>query len=444
MNKFKGLLLGIIFTFSSLYTFAQLPTSFKFDFGAGKVAKGYTQVLPESVYTKEKGFGFLPNAPIVSETRKGKDALTSDFCTSTQSFYFTVDIPEGNYNVKLYLGDTKGTSTTTVKVENRRLMLEKVITPEGKVEAKEFTVNVRTPRINDTESVKLKPREFEYLHWDNQLTFEFADVNPKICGLEITKANDSVITVFLAGNSTVVDQIQEPYAAWGQMIPRFFKAKDIVFANYAESGETIKSFAGAKRLDKVMSLMKAGDYFFIEFAHNDQKAGSGVEANTTYKEFLRSYIQKTKEKGGIPVLVTSMLRRNFDDNGKIINTLGDFPDAMRQVAKDENVALIDLNAMSKVLFETMGPEKSMKAFVHYEANTFPEQTKAIHDNTHFSNYGAYEIAKCIIEGIKQAKLGIATSLISDLPSFDPAHPDEETSFSLPHSPLVHVVKPDGN
>lgn len=444
MNKFRALLLGIIFTFSSLYTFAQSPTSFKFDFGAGKVAKGYTQVIPESVYTKEKGFGFLPNAPIVSETRKGKDALTSDFCTSTQSFYFTVDIPEGNYNVKLYLGDTKGTSITTVKVENRRLMLEKVITPEGKVVAKEFTVNVRTPRINDTESVKLKPREFEYLHWDNQLTFELADVNPKICGLEITKANDSVITVFLAGNSTVVDQIQEPYAAWGQMIPRFFKAKDVVFANYAESGETIKSFAGAKRLDKVMSLMKAGDYFFIEFAHNDQKAGSGVEANTTYKEFLRSYIQKTKEKGGIPVLVTSMLRRNFDDNGKIINTLGDFPDAMRQVAKDENVALIDLNAMSKVLFETMGPEKSMKAFVHYEANTFPEQTKAIHDNTHFSNYGAYEIAKCIIEGIKQAKLGIATSLISDLPSFDPTRPDDEASFSLPHSPLVHVVKPDGN
>lgn len=444
MNHLKASLFGTVISLCSFQSFSQATTDFKFDFGSGKVAKGYTQVLPTSVYSKEKGFGFLPNAQIVSETRKGKNALTSDFCTSTQPFFFTVDIPEGNYDVKLLLGDTKGTSTTTVKVENRRLMLEKVITTDGEIVTKEFTVNVRTPNINATEKVKLKPRELAYLHWDNQLTFEFNDASPKICGLEITKASDKTVTVFLAGNSTVVDQAQEPFAAWGQMIPRFFKAKNVVFANYAESGETIKSFAGAKRLDKVMSLIKAGDYFFIEFAHNDQKAGTGIEANTTYKEYLKSYIQQTKEKGAIPVLVTSMLRRHFNAEGKINNSLGEFPEAMRQVAKEENVALIDLNAMSKVLFETMGPQKSMKAFVHYDANTFPEQTKAIHDDTHFSNYGAYELAKCIVEGIKQAKLGIANDLLDGLPSFNPANPDDEASFNFPHSPLVNVVKPDGN
>ena len=440
MNFYKAFFLLGIVSFNAL---AQPKTEFKFDFGSGKVAKGYTQVSVESYYSKEKGFGFMPNSKVENVSRKGKNALTSDFCTSKEPFFFTVDIPEGNYDVTLILGDAEGESTTTVKVENRRLMLEKVSTTKGEFLTKNFTVNVKTPQINATEKVKLKPRELNYLHWDNQLTFEFSDSSPKVCAIEISKSDDDIITVFLAGNSTVVDQAQEPYAAWGQMIPRFFKAEKVVFANHAESGETIRSFISEKRLDKIMSQIKAGDYFFIEFAHNDQKANSGVEANTTYKDYLRSFIQKTKAKGATPVLVTSMHRRNFDATGKIVNTLGDFPEAMRQVAKDENVALIDLNAMSKTLFETLGIENSMKAFVHYAANTFPGQDKDIHDDTHFSNYGAYQLAKCMVEGIKSTKLGISKYILDGLPNYNPAKPDSLESWNFPYSPLVNVIKPDG-
>lgn len=438
------LLITNLLLLKTLDSFSQNETEFKFDFGMGKTAKSYTQISPESIYTKEKGFGFIPNTKVESMSRKGKNALTTDFCTSKEPFFFTVDIPEGNYNIKLTLGDAEGESTTTVKVENRRLMLEKISTSQGEIVTKTFTVNVKSPQINATEKVKLKPRELNYLHWDNQLTFEFNGTAPKICGLEISKAADDITTVFLAGNSTVVDQVQEPYAAWGQMIPRFFKAEKVVFANHAESGETIRSFVSEKRLDKIMSQIKAGDYFFIEFAHNDQKANSGVEANTTYKEYLRTYIQKTREKGATPVLVTSMYRRNFDAAGKLVNTLGDFPEAMRQTANEQNVALIDLNAMSKTLFEALGVENSKKAFVHYAANTFPGQDKEIHDDTHFSNYGAYQLAKCIIEGIKKANLGISEYLLNGLPTFDPSKPDPLETWSFPHSPLVKVIKPDGN
>ncbi|WP_394990565.1 rhamnogalacturonan acetylesterase [Emticicia sp.] len=441
MNFHKAFfLLGIL----SFNAFSQSKTEFKFDFGSGKTAKGYTQVSAESYYSKQKGFGFMSNSKVESINHKGKNALTSDFCTSNQPFFFTVDILEGNYNVKVILGDIEGESTTTVKVENRRLMLEKVTTAKGEFLTKNFTVNVRNAQINATEKVKLKIRELNYLHWDNQLTFEFSDALPKICGLEITKTADDVITVFLAGNSTVVDQAQEPYAAWGQMIPRFFKAEKVVFANHAESGETIKSFVSEKRLEKIMSQIKAGDYFFIEFAHNDQKANSGLEAHTTYKEYLKSYIQQIKAKGATPVLITSMHRRNFDAAGKIINTLGDFPEAMRQIAIEQNVALIDLNAMSKTLFETMGQENSKKAFVHYAANTFPGQEKGIHDDTHFSNYGAYQLAKCIVESIKNTKLNISKYIIDEFLTYDPAKPDSLESWNFPHSPLVNVIKPDGN
>lgn len=438
------LLITNLLLLTTLSSFSQNGTEFKFDFGSGKTAKGYTQVYAESAYSKEKGYGFMPNSKIESVNRKAKNALTADFCTSKESFFFTVDIPEGNYNIKLTLGDAEGESTTTVKVENRRLMLEKNTTKKGEFITKTFTVNVKSPQINATEKVKLKPRELNYLHWDNQLTFEFSDASPKICGLEITKAADDITTVFLAGNSTVVDQAQEPYAAWGQMIPRFFKAEKVVFANHAESGETIRSFVSEKRFDKIMSQIKAGDYLFIEFAHNDQKANSGVEANTTYKEYLKNYIQKVREKGATPVLVTSMHRRNFDSAGKLVNTLGDFPEAMRQAANEQNVALIDLNVMSKTLFETLGVEDSKKAFVHYAANTFPAQDKEIHDDTHFSNYGAYQLAKCIVEGIRNSKLGISEYILDGLSTYDPTKPDPLETWSFPHSPLVNVIKPDGN
>lgn len=422
---------------------AQTPSSFKFDFGTGKVAKGYTQVLPTDTYTKQRGYGFMPESKPVSVSRKGGNALACDYVTGDKPFFFTVDIPEGNYDVKVTLGDSEGTSLTTIKVENRRLMLEQFVTKQGEIANQAFTLNVRTPKISDKEQVHLKPRELNYLHWDNQLTFEFNGAAPKICGLEITK-NEEAVTVFLGGNSTVVDQAIEPYAAWGQMIPRFFEAKKVSVANYAESGETIKSFTQAKRLDKVMSLMKKGDYFFIEFAHNDQKKGSGLDANTTYKEYIKDFIHKTQAKGGIPVLVTSMHRRSFDSTGHIVNTLAGFPAAMRQVAQEENVALIDLNAMSKTLWEAMGAKESMKAFVHYPANTFPNQDKELHDDTHFSNYGAYQLAKCIVEGIKASKLPLASYLKKDLTPFNPERPDAVSSFSLPNSPLVSPIKPDGN
>jgi lysophospholipase L1-like esterase len=142
------------------------------------------------------------------------------------------------------------------------------------------------------------------------------------------------------------------------MFPRFLKP-EIVVANYAESGESLLSFKHEKRLQKLLSQMKAGDFLFIEFAHNDQKpGGSHLDPFTTYKAELKNFIAEARKMGGKPVLVTSMHRRRFDEKGKVTNTLDDFPEAMRQAAREENVPLIDLNAMSKEFYEAMGPENS--------------------------------------------------------------------------------------
>ncbi|WP_232793769.1 hypothetical protein [Siphonobacter sp. SORGH_AS_0500] len=191
--------------------------SYRFDFGAGPAARGYTKVTADMKYTSERGYGFLPGSSV-----QGFYAVRylRDYITSSQPFFFSVNLPEGNYDVKVLLGDEKDASYTTIKVENRRLMLEKVETKPRKLVWKEFTVNLKSARISDQDSVRLKPREKDYRHWDNQLTFEFTDALPKVAALEIRR-NTKAQTIFLAGNSTVVDQPQEPYAAWGQMIPRF-------------------------------------------------------------------------------------------------------------------------------------------------------------------------------------------------------------------------------
>ena len=420
--------------------------AYKFDFGSGKAAAGYIQITPSSIFNYQVGYGFDAGSEVQSIDRGG-DALTGDFITGQKPFYFSVILPDGNYNVKLLLGDSKGTSATTVRVENRRLMLENIRTTKGKIKAEVFTVHVKDSLIRSNGTinrVRLKPRESFYHHWDNMLTIEFNDSLPKVCAVEIIP-NKVATTIFLAGNSTVVDQDREPWAAWGQMFPVFLVPSSVVVANYAESGETLKAFKGEKRLEKIWSLAKPGDYLFIEFAHNDQKAGGNhLDPFTTYKQTLKEWIDEAKKRNIIPVLVTSMHRRNFDSTGHIINTLSDYPEAIRQTAKEEKVGLIDLNAMSKTLYESWGPTTSLKAFVHYPANTFPNQKEELKDNTHFSPYGAYELARCVVKSIQQQNLPLAKFVRKDFPKFDPSHPMDVNKFYWPQSLFQSSVKPDGS
>ena len=191
--------------------------------------------------------------------------------------------------------------------------------------------------------------------------------------------------------------------------------------------------------------MKKGDYLLVEFGHNDQKQkGPGKGAYYSFAYYIKQFIDETRMRGGYPVLVTPTRRRQYDKDGKIKDTHEDYPAAIREIAAREGIPVIDLQDMTKVLCEAMGQEESKHLYVHYPARTYPGQNRELKDNTHFNPFGAYEVAKCVIEGMKKAELPIIKNLRADYKGFDPAKPDKFEDFKWNLSPFSEVVKPDGN
>lgn len=386
----------------------------------------------------------LMSLPISAQTIQ-LDLSKAQNVKSNAPFTRNIEVPDGNYKVTVVLGSKKKAGKTVVRAENRRLMVDEVATKKGQFKTVEFVVNKRTPEIEKGKRVKVKDREKNYNTWDNAINLEFTGAAPAVKEVKIER-DTTATTIFLCGNSTVVDQPYEPWASWGQMIPRWF-GPEVAISNNAESGLTAGSFLGSYRLDKILTMMKKGDYVICEFGHNDQKekmAGAGAWYNFSYN--LKVFIDKVRAKGGNIIFVTPTQRRRFDDatHSKILETHGDYPDAMRAVAKREGVPVIELHDMTRTFFETLGYENSTKALVHYPANTFPGQDKPLADNTHFNPYGAYEIAKMVVMGMKQLNLPIVKYLRSDWKDFNPAQPDDYNKFVWYNSVQQDVTKPDGN
>ena len=410
--------------------------SFRFVPEKRAAQSGQILVQPADRYTAASDYGF--------------DFIASPERLDRQTpFYFSVRVPDGNYRVTVWLGSKKRAAVTTVRAESRRLFVENLATRKGEVRTETFIVHKHSPQIDDQRAMRLKPREFTKLNFDDRLTLEINGDAPACEAITIER-DDQVPTVFLCGNSTVVDQDSEPWASWGQMITRWF-GPDVAIANFAESGETASTFIGANRLAKALSMMKAGDYLIAEFGHNDQKQrGPGMGAYYNFATALKTFIDETRARGATPIFVTPTQRRSFKD-GRIQETHADYPEAMAWVAARENVPLIDLHSMTRTFYEAMGEAESVHAFVHYPAGSYPGQTTDFKDNTHFNPYGAYELAKCVIEGMRQLNLPLFQALRPDYlqlypasAPFIPAQPDAFKDFHWNDAPFFEAEKPDGN
>lgn len=353
-----------------------------------------------------------------------------------------IPLPEGLYRIRLVLGSGQSSGRTVVRAESRRLYAREIVTEKGQFKELSFTVHRRSPVISPQEKVRLKPREVGKLNWDEFLNLEISGQQAQLSSLSIEATNE-VPVVYLCGNSTVVDQDNEPWASWGQMITVFFDDR-LCFANYAESGESANSFITAGRWKKIMTQIKPDDYVLVEFGHNDQKQkGEGKGAYFSYWNSLTEFIDQAREKKAIPILITPTQRRSFGEDGRIVDTHEDYPQAMRDLAREKQVPLIDLHQMTRVLYEALGTEGSKKAFVHYPAGSFPGQNQDLADNTHFNPYGAYQIAKCVVTGMKELGLPLIEFLREEI-IYDPAFPDDPDSFNWWPSPYVDIQKPEGN
>jgi lysophospholipase L1-like esterase len=412
-----------------------------FDFGQGPVAAGYTQVLPTALYAKAYAndnvagyFGFenWKNTRVIFLDRGGPDSLKRDIVAGggmNIPFYFSVNVPEGNYTVTFSIGDLGDTANTTIKVESRRLLVYNLRTAAGEIVTRAFTVIRRDPAITSSRSVSL---DYSYgredpaicLDWDRKLTFEFNGPRPAIAGLEIVKV-DSGVTLHLAGNSTMVEQEDEPWASWGQMAPVFFGA-GVIVNDLALSGLTSANFIAQRRLEKICSVMKPGDYLFYEFGHNDSK-NTGWETSMT--NAMKTFKDSAAAHGAIMVFVTPVPRRGDADTA---TSVGGSAELVRSTARTLGAKLLDLNALFMRCKTALGGN-AVLAYAHFAASELWPDQPAINDDTHFSDYGAYEVARCALQnGLKSAGLPIYKRLV-DTALFNPAQPDNPAAWKLAYS-----------
>ena len=349
--------------------------NWKFDFGSGPVASGYTSVNASTAYNTSSGFGFASTSGLTATNRASStDPLKSDFITGSAPFKFSADVPNGNYNVTVTLGDNDGTSDTSIKSEVERIVVQQLRTTAQQSTQYSFTVHIK----------------------DGVLDLTFYGNAPKVNAVEIQQTT-AAITMFIAGDSTVTDQDSTSFAGWGQMFTSYLR-QGVAVGNYADSGESSWSFWNGFYVRGIQPKIKAGDFLFIQFGHNDEKSGT----TTDYKTALKRYIDDARAHGATPILVTP-LERNTWTGGVLNHSHGAFPAAMKELATSTNTPCIDLTTTSYNLYASLGQTAAQALFVGT-------------DRTHTNQTGALKIAGFIRDGIRDLRiLPLANFLVGTTP-----------------------------
>ncbi len=248
---------------------------------------------------------------------------------------------------------------------------------------------------------------------------------------------DKKPTLFLVGDSTMADKPVDdnPERGWGQLLPNYFTA-DINIENHARNGRSTKSFINEHRWDTVMSRLKEGDYVMIQFGHNDSKKEDSTRwapAHTLYKDNLTRFVNDVRSKGAFPILITPVMRRKFDVDGKFIDQHGDYPGVVKEVAAAMNVTLIDLHQSSETLIVNEGVENSKRFFMHIPKGHFKNYKGKEEDNTHLSEYGAASVASLVCQSVNQQHLALEKYL-------KPSNFKEKYAYELPKIYQPHFKK----
>ncbi|WP_134684092.1 rhamnogalacturonan acetylesterase [Brevibacillus migulae] len=334
------------------------------------------RVTSATRYSKELGYGYVNH--VLSLDEDLRDTLPGG-CHVPAVDSFLVDVPDGIYKVSVTFGHPHVPSVTTVKCGTGKVLVWEKEVDAGHTEVESFTIRVDQPPFS----------------------IAFVGPAPHVSFLMLEPTDTP--TIFLAGDSTVTDQVsgQYPCTGWGQVLPLFFH-DGIAVSNHARSGRSSKSFIAEGRLENIWRQIRPGDYVLIQFGHNDQKTDErGTDPFTSYPEYLQVYLDGAKKAGAIPVLVTPVHRRHFDESGKLVDTHGPYLEAMRQVAEEEQVPLIDLAAKSKRFLAQLGAEASKRIFMWTAPGEYEHFPLGAQDDTHFHERGAIRIAGFVAEEIRE-------------------------------------------
>ncbi|KUH37522.1 MULTISPECIES: rhamnogalacturonan acetylesterase [Streptomyces] len=229
-------------------------------------------------------------------------------------------------------------------------------------------------------------------------------------------------TLYIAGDSTAAQKYADaaPETGWGMALP-FFLGPHLRVANHAVNGRSSRSFLDEGRLTPILAALRPGDLLLIQFGHNDQKTEDPTrhtEPWTTYREHLLRYVTGARSRGARPVLLTSVERRRFGTGGGAVPTHGEYPAAMRALAADHGVDLVDVQAASLALWGRLGPEASKEHFLWLAPGESPHHPDGKQDNTHFRPRGAIEVARMVAAGLCRTRVlrpGDTRRLDADVP-----------------------------
>lgn len=230
--------------------------------------------------------------------------------------------------------------------------------------------------------------------------------------LAFRPAAPAKITVYLIGDSTMaIKEVKTyPETGWGMPFAAFFD-ETVTVDNRAQNGRSTKSFISENRWQPVVNDLHEGDYVFIQFGHNDEvptKRSYTPEAEFTAN--LKRFVSETRSHKGLPVLLTPVARRKFDDAGKIEETHATYAELVRAVARDTNTPLIDLDRSSQALLQQFGVENSKLLFNHLAPGEHPNYPEGREDNTHFNELGARRMAELVLADMRALKLDLVGHL----------------------------------
>lgn len=220
-------------------------------------------------------------------------------------------------------------------------------------------------------------------------------------------------TIFLAGDSTMAwkPHNKRPETGWGMLFQNCFN-DNVKIDNRAQNGMSTHSFQIDGLWEKLIKDVKPGDFVFIQFGHNDYRIDrkDRYASPVQYRANLSKFIDDVESKGATPVLLTSIVRRNFDKDAIFKSTHGVYPDIMREVAEDKDVVLLELNLESRKWIEKLGKDKSKEFYLIAEPGVWENYPKGINDNTHLNERGAAEIVNMVVGEIKNSSLDIKNDL----------------------------------